>query len=196
MYDPGLVSGRVQQRLISSSHRPNGLRDPPNLLFNGCLGSFPGVKLQVVTLTTHLHVVPRLRMSGYIPPLFLYTFMAWSGRNLHLTFFLDPPRFLPNGYNEPRVLYPGIKWLGSAVKLMQKVNEEWGDTCIPIYVWRSEYLSMHTKESIHFPVPSPSFSISWPWLDRHNTPQLRMSSSYIVTHSIYRTVFTAGHGRP
>jgi hypothetical protein len=45
MYDPGLVSGRVQQRLFSSSHRPNGLRDPPNLLFNGCLASFPGVKL-------------------------------------------------------------------------------------------------------------------------------------------------------
>jgi len=30
----------------------------------------------------------------------------------------DPPRLMPSGYNEPRVLYPGIHWLVTAVNLM------------------------------------------------------------------------------
>jgi hypothetical protein len=31
-----------------------------------------------VRLTSHLHLVPRLRMSGDIPLLFLYAFMVWT----------------------------------------------------------------------------------------------------------------------
>jgi len=30
-----------------------------------------------VKLTTHLHLVPMLRMRGAIPPLSQYVFMAW-----------------------------------------------------------------------------------------------------------------------
>jgi hypothetical protein len=31
-----------------------------------------------VTLTSHLYLVPKLRMSGGIPPIPLYVFMAWT----------------------------------------------------------------------------------------------------------------------
>jgi hypothetical protein len=33
-------------------------------------------------LTAHLHLVPRLRMSGAIPVLPLYAFMVWTGKTL------------------------------------------------------------------------------------------------------------------
>jgi hypothetical protein len=39
-------------------------------------------------LTTHLHLVPRLRMSGDISPLPLYDTMAQKGKTLHLTTFI------------------------------------------------------------------------------------------------------------
>ena len=38
--------------------------------------------------TTHLNLVPRLRMSGAIPLLVLYTFMAWTGTTLPLLLYL------------------------------------------------------------------------------------------------------------
>jgi hypothetical protein len=43
----------------------------PGLFFWGCSGR--GVKL-----ITHLHLVPRLRMSGALPLLHLYVFVAWA----------------------------------------------------------------------------------------------------------------------
>jgi hypothetical protein len=39
----------------------------------------------MVKLTTHLHLVPRLRMGGVIPQLPIYGFMAWRGKNFKLT---------------------------------------------------------------------------------------------------------------
>jgi hypothetical protein len=33
-------------------------------------------------LTTDLHVVPRLRMNGAVPPLPFYAFMSWTGTTL------------------------------------------------------------------------------------------------------------------
>jgi hypothetical protein len=39
-------------------------------------GSHPGVKRPGVKLTTRLHLVPRLRIRGAIPPLSQYVFMA------------------------------------------------------------------------------------------------------------------------
>jgi hypothetical protein len=39
-------------------------------------------------LTTDLHLVPMLRMSGAIPLLPLYAFMTWAGRTLTFTFFI------------------------------------------------------------------------------------------------------------
>jgi hypothetical protein len=38
---PGSIPGRS---IFSSSQRPDRLRGPPSLLFNGYRGSFPGVK--------------------------------------------------------------------------------------------------------------------------------------------------------
>jgi hypothetical protein len=41
-----------------------------------------------VRLTTHLRVVPRIRVSGAIPPFLLYAFMKCTN---NLTFFSFPP---------------------------------------------------------------------------------------------------------
>jgi hypothetical protein len=46
----------------------------PGALSLGCRG--PGAKL-----TTHLHLAPRSRMRGAIPPLPQYDFMAWCSVN-------------------------------------------------------------------------------------------------------------------
>jgi len=56
----------------------------PWLLFKG-IGQFPGVDNQGMTLTTHFHLVPTLRMSGTIPLLPLYAFMVWTGTTLLFT---------------------------------------------------------------------------------------------------------------
>jgi hypothetical protein len=45
-----------------------------------------------VTLTTHLHLVPQLGMSGAILPLHLYAFMVWTGK-FYLSYFLIFPEF-------------------------------------------------------------------------------------------------------
>jgi hypothetical protein len=48
-------------------------------------GFFPGGEAAVgVMLTSHLQLVPRLRMNGAIPLLPLYAFMAWTGEELPL----------------------------------------------------------------------------------------------------------------
>jgi hypothetical protein len=39
---------------------------------------------QEVKITTHLHLVLRLRMNGAIPLLPLYSFMVWTGKTLPL----------------------------------------------------------------------------------------------------------------
>jgi len=44
-----------------------------------------GLNGRGVKLTTHLHLVPRLRMNGATPPHPLYTFKMWTGKTL---FFL------------------------------------------------------------------------------------------------------------
>jgi hypothetical protein len=35
-----------------------------------------------VKMTTHFHLVPRLRMCGAVPLLLLYVFMVWKGTTL------------------------------------------------------------------------------------------------------------------
>jgi hypothetical protein len=47
-----------------------------------------GLSGRRVTLTVHLHLVPRLRMSGATSPLPLYSIMGWTGPLLAFTFFL------------------------------------------------------------------------------------------------------------
>ena len=55
---------------------------PPSLLFSGYQCSFRRYSDWGVTLTSHLHLVPRLRMSGAIHLLHLCGFMAWVRRTL------------------------------------------------------------------------------------------------------------------
>jgi hypothetical protein len=71
---PGLDSR--QKRGTSLHHRvQTGSGAHPASYPTGTGGSFPGVKRRGVKLTTHLHLVPRLRMRGDIYPLPLYIFM-------------------------------------------------------------------------------------------------------------------------
>ena len=51
--------------------------------------------VQGVRLTTHLDLVLRVRMSGVVPPIPLYTSFVWTGTNFTFkTFVLTPPRFI------------------------------------------------------------------------------------------------------
>jgi len=50
---------------------------PPSLLFNGYRGLFPRGRAEMgVNLTTHLHLLPRLRMCGAIPLFPIHAFIA------------------------------------------------------------------------------------------------------------------------
>jgi hypothetical protein len=56
------------------------------LLFNGYQGFFPqGLSKQGMNLTTHLHLVLRLRMSEGIPLLLIYAFMACTATSVPLS---------------------------------------------------------------------------------------------------------------
>jgi hypothetical protein len=77
---------------FSLHHRvQNGSGAPSSLLSNGYQGIYPwGQSGMGVKLTTHLNLVPRLRMHGVIPPVSQYVFVAWcsvkksAGKTLHL----------------------------------------------------------------------------------------------------------------
>jgi hypothetical protein len=56
--------------MFSFSKYPNRSWGPSDLLLHGYVGALsPGVKRLGVRLTTLLHLVPRLRISGASPPL-------------------------------------------------------------------------------------------------------------------------------
>jgi hypothetical protein len=57
---------------------PQRLRGPPCLLANWYRTCFLGVKRSGHDVEHHLNTAPRLRMSGAIPLLSLYAFMAWT----------------------------------------------------------------------------------------------------------------------
>jgi hypothetical protein len=64
---------------FSLRHRvQTGSGAPPSLLLKGSGGALTGGRSAGgVKLTTHLHLVPRLRIHAVIPPSPQYVFMAW-----------------------------------------------------------------------------------------------------------------------
>jgi hypothetical protein len=68
----------LSKRFLPSAKRHDCLWSPPSLPFTGYRVSFPRVK-QPGRATDHVNLVPRLRISGAIPHLPLYAFMAWTG---------------------------------------------------------------------------------------------------------------------
>ena len=56
--------------------RPEGHLGPPSLLFNGLGPLLPGVKCPWLMSSTNLTLLPKLRMSGAVPLLPVYVFMA------------------------------------------------------------------------------------------------------------------------
>jgi hypothetical protein len=80
-------------RFFSSRKRPNRLWGPFCLLFSGYRRYFLGVSYRVVKLTSYLHLIPRLWMSGTNPLVPLYTSMTWTW----ITYIFESmPRFLLN----------------------------------------------------------------------------------------------------
>jgi hypothetical protein len=72
----GLIVGRGK-KFFFTSKRPARLWGPPSILFNWYRGGNSwGFKV------THLHLVPRLRIGGALPPLPTYIFMASRGTTL------------------------------------------------------------------------------------------------------------------
>ena len=68
------------QEIFLFSKMPKPAVELPNLLFNSYCGSFPRVNRPV---TTHLHLVPKLRMRGAVSLLLLYAFVACTGTTLY-----------------------------------------------------------------------------------------------------------------
>jgi len=70
------------QRFPLHRNFPELLR-PLNLVFNGCCGSWSGVK-RPGRAVDHLHLLPILGMSGSVPLFPLHAFMVWVGTALPL----------------------------------------------------------------------------------------------------------------
>jgi hypothetical protein len=81
----GIRAGMPEEAREYSENRPDPLWGPPILLFSGYVGCVPGVK-QLGHEVDHLRT-SRLRMSGAIPLLPLYAFMALTGTTSPSTFF-------------------------------------------------------------------------------------------------------------
>jgi len=71
-----LKTGTVN-RFYSSPKTSTPAVWPHTLIFNMFQGSFLRLNSQDTKLTTHLYLVSRLRMSGAVPLLPLFTFMVW-----------------------------------------------------------------------------------------------------------------------
>jgi len=73
---------------FSTPEHPQQLCGPPRLLFNEYWQSYPRCRGHWgMKLTTHVHLVPRLRMCGTICLLPLYAFMPCTRTTLILSFF-------------------------------------------------------------------------------------------------------------
>ena len=67
--------------VLQNVHTGSGAHPASYSMITGALFG-GGWNCRSLKLTTHLHLVPRLRMSGAIPLLPLYAFVAWTGKAL------------------------------------------------------------------------------------------------------------------
>ena len=81
------VPRNVTSQILHSQHQsswrsksPDWPLGPPSVLLNSYRSFFKGVK-QTGREATHFQLVQKLRMSGAVTPLLLYTSMAWTGNN-------------------------------------------------------------------------------------------------------------------
>jgi hypothetical protein len=82
----GKRSGLPVPVVIKKFSAPDLLGCPYNFHVMGNRIVSRGSSGQNVNLTTHLHSVTRLGMSGTIPLLLLHVFMAWKGKISNLYF--------------------------------------------------------------------------------------------------------------
>ena len=72
-------------KIFFSSPKVHALSGSPHPCIQWLPGFFLGGKVAGgLTLTTHLHLAPTLRMSRAVRPLPLYAFLAWTGKALPL----------------------------------------------------------------------------------------------------------------
>ena len=76
LHDAVLKTGTVN-RFCSSPKTSRPALRPPTFLLNRFQGSFLRLNGQDTKLTAHLYLILRLRMSGAVPLLPLFTFMLW-----------------------------------------------------------------------------------------------------------------------
>jgi len=91
---PGFESGQGKD-VFSFTKPPRPTLWPTQAPIPCVQGLFPDVKRSRREVD-HLHLVPRLRVDGAIPPLPLYGFMAWRAETL--PFFY---RFIQNNFGTP-----------------------------------------------------------------------------------------------
>jgi hypothetical protein len=85
----GVTSPGRGWKSLSSPPCPDRLWGPPSLLSNRYQGLLPwGQSYRGVKLTTHPHLVPRLRMRGAILPLPQYAFTTWCSVKAQGQFYL------------------------------------------------------------------------------------------------------------
>jgi len=72
------------ESFFSSPKLPECFWAPPSILFSGSWGSYPGIKLSDVWLTTHLTLLARLKVSGAMP-LFSLCLNGIKGRLLFMS---------------------------------------------------------------------------------------------------------------
>jgi len=81
--------GKGEKYFFSPNH-PFHLWGSPILIISMCQQPFPqGSRSLGMKLTTHLPIVPSLRMSGAILMLPLFAFMSWKGTTSHFCFFFS-----------------------------------------------------------------------------------------------------------
>lgn len=79
----GFESRQEQEIFLFSKIVHPGSGSSPTLLSSGLSRSFPRVKQLGHEVYHSFHPVPRIRMSGTIPLLHLYSFMEWTDAALH-----------------------------------------------------------------------------------------------------------------